>query len=314
VSEVFAHRGFQEITLSTSDLDKSVETYCTLFGFETKARGPFDAALLTAYGLEGSAAQEAVVGHPNHAIGCLRLIQFGDGTAPMIRPAGRTWDTGGIFDFNVRVRDIHAVVKQAMDLGFSAYGEPVEFQWAQFKVWETVLHGPDGVAIALIQPVEPAPEVFLGADTVSGVFNSTQVVADLDPIRDFYGGTLGFEIFVDDSFVAREPGQLVLGLPLPLADTVRRNILILHPTGENTGSLEFLQFDGIGGLDFSERALPPHRGLLSFRFPMESMNTLPQEKCLFDPVPMSLPPYGDVQLTALRAPNGTLLEFFSPAP
>ena len=311
-AQVFAHQGFQEITLSTADLSWATDAYCTLFGFEVAADGALAAPFLEAYGLSGHTAQEVLLRRPESAIGCLRLIQFGDGTAPMIRPAGRTWDTGGIFDFNVRVRDIHAVFEQATRMGFSAYGAPAEFQWAQFKVWEVVLHGPDGVAIALIQPVEPGPEVFLGSADVSPVFNATQVVADLDEVRSFYSA-LGFQLFVDDSFVAREPGQLVLGLPLPLADTVRRNICIFHPSGGNEGSLEFLQFEGVGGLDFSDQAHPPNRGLMSFRFPLATAPTFPDAHIAYGPIRAELPPYGMVEMTGLRAPNGTLLEFFSPA-
>ena len=310
--QVFAHQGFQEITLSTGDIGRASEVYQRLFGFEVATQGQTDPAVLAGYGLADLAAQEVVLRRPESAIGCLRLMQFGDGSAPMIRPAGRTWDTGGIFDFNVRVRDIHELFNTAMDLGFSAYGAPAQFQWAQFKVWEVVLHGPDGVAIALIQPIEPGPEAFLGNADVSPVFNATQVVADLDEVRAFYGG-LGFQLFVDDSFVAREPGQLVLGLPLPLADSVRRNICIFHPSGGNEGSLEFLQFDGISGMDFSDRALPPNRGLMSFRFPVADAAAVPDAHRLYGPVTTELAPYGVVQMTGLKGPNGTLLEFFSQA-
>ena len=78
-----------------------------------------------------------------------------------------------------------------------------------------------------------------------------------------------------------------------------------------------LTLEGLEGADFSRRAGTPNLGILSLRFPVSDLKALRafllerQIPLLADPVRVELPPYGMVEVMAIRAPEGARLEFYA---
>ena len=74
--------------------------------------------------------------------------------------------------------------------------------------------------------------------------------------------------------------------------------------------------EGLTGRDFRDRTDPPNLGILTTRVPVEDVQALAldvQAKgyAIHRPVTsLTLPPYGEVDMLALKAPNGARIEFF----
>ena len=77
-----------------------------------------------------------------------------------------------------------------------------------------------------------------------------------------------------------------------------------------------LAFRGVEGRDFSEQAVPPNLGMLALRFPVRGMDAFMRHLKQRDiplsggPALLDLQPYGEVRIIGIKAPNGSLLEFF----
>jgi hypothetical protein len=93
--------------------------------------------------------------------------------------------------------------------------------------------------------------------------------------------------------------------------------VIVHPQGENLGSIELIGWDGAQpGRDFSERAKPPNLGAMALRFGVTDLaahldrlrgqGILPARPV----TELALEPYGRVRLAPWRSPDGVWLEFF----
>jgi catechol 2,3-dioxygenase-like lactoylglutathione lyase family enzyme len=251
------------------------------------------------------------LGPPGARRGFFTIVEWERPDLPLIRPSGRSWDSGGVFDVNVRVADIDESYARLLDAGWHGYGDPVSFRWDRFDVRQVVMQGPDGVVLALIEDPDRYGD---GATPWSEAFNSTQVVRDLPRARHFYEVALGFSTFTEASWTEEEPGFQVLGLPRPYASIVPRRVAILHPRGLNEGSVELLAFDGLSGRDFASRSRPPHRGLLALRFPVDDLDAV-RARIEAAGYPLAgecavcdLPGLGRVRVLPVQAPDGAWLE------
>ncbi|RMF97256.1 MAG: VOC family protein, partial [Gammaproteobacteria bacterium] len=287
--------------------------------WEVAWRGEADPRLVEAWRLpEAARIDEMLLRNPGTDRGFVRLVRITGAPQQQIRSNGQTWETGGIFDLNVRVTDVPARFAELQARDWQGYADPIRFTFGPFVVREWLGRGPDGVVFALIQREQPPLEGWPLIRGFSRSFNSTQIVRDLAASLDFYVGLLGFQVYVETEGPSPEPGPNVLGLPYELAATVSRHTVIVDPAGANEGSVELIEFDGLSGRDFAERARPPNLGVLALRFPVDDVPAL--AKRLADrnwPLEarsrLALPPYGEVELLALRGPNGEWLEFFEAA-
>jgi catechol 2,3-dioxygenase-like lactoylglutathione lyase family enzyme len=315
-----APRGFQEVVFSVSDLEAATAFYQEAAGWRVIHRGRAGAEQARFWGLAAEqTVDEVLLGNPGVASGFLRLVSFTGAGGGEIRPAAQPWDTGGIFDVNVRVLDIHTKVAQLKRLGWQFYSDPVRFEFGPFVVWEVLARGPDGIVVAMIERVEPPLEGWPNLRQMSRIFNSTQVVRDFERSREFFESTLGFKVYLEHEGASPEPGPNVFGLPHNLAAEVARHIVILSPDGGNEGSVELISFEGLPGADFSARAAPPNLGILALRFPVSDLGALQRRLASRDVAPAAGPqtvevePYGPVEMMAVRAPEGAWLEFYEAA-
>ncbi len=310
--------GFREVVLSVSDLRGYTEFFSRVAGWEVQSRGRTDQKLLRLWNLDKKVrAREVLMHNPGSRTGFLRLVQFRGAQQQQIRPNDQSWDTGGIYNFNVRVKNLDRLADEMQRLGWAGASDPVAFRFGSFKVKEWLVRGPDGVRLALIERIAPPLEGWPNLRHLSRVFNSTQIVRDIDRTRSFYTDILGFKTYLETRGASERPGPNVLGLPHNLSTEIERRVYILHPQAKNEGSVEILSFDGAAGTDFSQRAAPPNLGILMLRFPVADAAGLARElkkkgaAIVAGPSQVKLHGYGKSELFALRSPEGAWLEFFT---
>lgn len=310
-------QGFKEIVFSVSNLKDAIRFYENVAGWEVFYQEKGQVSQIEFWKVDKNASfQEALLRNPGDTTGYLRLVQFSGVTQKQIRSGGQSWDTGGIFDVNTRVKDIRSKYKEMQNLGWHAYSDPVRFTFDKFDVEEVLVKGHDGVVIAMIQRHAPPLEGFPNLRQFSHFFNCTQVVKDIQEAYDFFVNRLGFIVYVKSEGGGKIAGPNVLGLPYNLAGQVKRPVYIVHPQGINNGSLELLQFEGLTGKDFSADAIPPNLGILMLRFPVKNLEMYLQKiknkgvSIHSELSVMEIKPYGKVKIFAIRTPDGAWLEFF----
>ena len=91
--------------------------------------------------------REWLLGQADWPTGQVRLFEF-DATVPAPRDGARTWDTGGIFDLDVRVKDLPTWSKRLTSDGFTGMSEPIIWPFGDLRIGEWLAKGPDGVVLA----------------------------------------------------------------------------------------------------------------------------------------------------------------------
>lgn len=315
--------GFTEIVWSVHDIDRACASLVDVANYRRQDLPDASAEEIDQWQLHEPCTRlrQALLTAPDETRGALRVVEFQGCARVAIRPSQRTWDTGGIFDLDLFTRDVRANYRRLVERhGFSAFGEPVDYVLGEFDVTQVVARGPDGLVLAIIEPRQ-ATEIPLPADgCLSRVFNSTQLVRDMDAALDFYTRVLGWHIMMDLTIDdAVEPGADVLGLPMPHARTARRRVAIVHPEGRNDGSVEMIEIQGFDGRDYAARAVAPNIGLLALRVPVSDAAALAARiraagATLHAPlVPLDIAGLARGLFFSVRTPDGAIVEFFEPA-
>ncbi len=309
----FTLHPFREVVMSVGSLDVA-EVYQKVGGYEVLYGGRATDAPARAWHLPNAETGEILLGQPGDELGFLRLVRLEGVAAQPIRPAAQIWDTGGIFDINIRVHDIEQKYAELVASGWHGVTEPVAYTFGGLQVKEVLLRGHDDVVVALIERVAPPLEGWdFGA--FSRVFNSTQIVPDVDAAVAFYTDMLGFNLVYRGEIGLSEDEPNVLGIPRNLVKPAP-NVAIVSPTDTTGGSVEFIALPHLKGGDYTRYAQPPNRGILTLRFPVTDLAAYHEhlkEKgvdVVTEPVTLRLEPYGEVSLMAVQTPNGVWLEFF----
>lgn len=308
--------GFQEAVAIVADDRRSAERLCKALGYEVRCRGAVPDEALTLLGVQGGrGATETLIGHPDAARGDIRLMAFDGAPADLMRDGAQAWDTGGLFDVNIRALagGIEPLHRALGDAGFVARSPVVAWDFGPLSVKEVVESDADGLCIALMERISPP---LTGYEAVGGaaswVFNATQVVADFDAARSLYVDVLGWTAVQETTgFVAEGAGLNCMGLPLSLAPTIPMRIGIYHPRGRMEGSVEIVSY-GCGGHDFSAAA-PPKRGWAALRFAVRDLDgfsaRMASAGCeLSGPIHFDWRPHGPVRAVAATTPWGARLE------
>ena len=309
--------GFREVVFSVSDLKRAEEFYRSATGWEVVHRGLAKDSQARFWRLKNNPKiEEVLLKNPGREEGYLRLVKFHGVEQRQIRSSGRTWDTGGIFNVNARVKNIKENFLEMQSWGWNAYSDPISFKFGRFEVAEVLVKGHDGVVVALIQRFAPPLEGYPNLRDWSHFFNSTQIVRDIEKSREFYVDKLGFKVYLYSDGATKKDGPNVLGIPQNLAGEINRKVYIVHPKKNNFGSIEILQFEGAEGEDFSNYAVPPNLGILMLRFPVRGLTKyagLLELRGVDLAVPVTtirIEPYGTVKAFAVRSPDGAWIEFF----
>lgn len=307
--------GYHELVIVTADRESWKNSYVPIAGWEVRDEGAVEPGWLDLWGVS-TPASYTLIGNPGTERGFIRLIEFDGEPGDFIRPNGQSWDTGGLFDFNMRVADM-AVARQAlMNAGWAAPSEPVQFSFGPFVVQEWLPRGLDSVRLAVIERMQPQLEGWPHMKKFSRAFNATMIVADIEDARRFWREGMGFKSYIEHNAPSKEAGPNVLGIPHNMATEVVRDVSILHPDGKNEGSIELLAFEGATGSDFSTRTQMPNRGLSRLRFPAIGLADVRDRIAkLGYPVSgiargLSISGVGTVDVFVATAPGGTQIELY----
>lgn len=308
-------KGFQEAVLSVSNLERSMDFYQRICGWQLISRHQGGDDLKHLWQLDSSVEiEEALFMNPGDKEGFLRLVQFHNVEQQQIRSAAHAWDTGGLFDINIRAKDANDLYRSFQQEGWNGYGDPLRYTFGEYDVSEVLIKGPDGVTIAIIQRFSPPLQGFV-MNRTSRIFNASIISIDAEETYNFFVNKLGFKLFFKSSGDARNPGANVLGIPANINSNITVPVYIVRPDINNYGSIEFLELKELKGKDCSTFAKPPNLGILLLRFPVAdadayaaklkknglSLNTSVQT--------LAITPYGKVKAFSVLSPDGVWLEF-----
>jgi len=267
--------GFTEVVVISKNLGRQRETWTTWARYDEEWSGGTSDALNGFWNLPaGASAKEAVFAQTGNPMGKIRIVELAGVASKDIRRCGRPWEAGGIYDVDIRLRDIEAGYDQLIELGWQGFNEPLEYQMGPVLVKHGELVGPDGVVIALIQRVEPPLGPDAGFDQVSNAFNSAQLLYghQMDEAHDFYTRNLGFEYFLNaDLEWSSTGGNNIFGMPYNVAKVTPARVEFFHPEGRMSGCVETCALTGLEGKDFANRATPPNTGIVALRFPVSDI-------------------------------------------
>lgn len=307
--------GFQEVVGIVADADKASQSLARALGFDVAHTGDLAGPLVTAWGAGPAAkGREVLIAHPDMARGAIRLLSFAGEPAGLMRDGAQPWDTGGIFDINIRALDDIETLHHALGrAGHRAFAPITNWQFGALAVREVVENDSDGLCIALMQRVNPPLQGYEGVGgNASWVFNSTQVVTDFAQARALFVDHLGWvPVQETEGFAGNAGGVNCMGLPLSLAEQIPMRIGIYQAQGRMEGSVEIISF-GLIGHDFSE-ARPPLRGWAALRFPVSDLDGFARAMVaggceIVDAGRIEWAPYGSAELVAAVTPWGARLE------
>jgi hypothetical protein len=306
--------GFEEAVGIVADCQASAQRLCQALDYEVLHDGVLPLAAGQLLGLGAAPARETLIGHPDASRGAIRLVTAEGAPAPLMRDGAQAWDSGGIFDINIRaLAGIDALHRSLGLAGFRAHAPIVDWDFGALSVREVVETDADGLCIALMQRVHPP---LVGYEDIGGnaswVFNSTQVVQNFDAARALFIDHLGWlPVQETEGPAGTVGGANCMGLPVGLAGDVRMRIGIYHPQGRMEGSIEIISYD-CGGLDYSS-ACAPQRGWAAVRLPVTDLAAfaaaMREARCeVSDTVRFEWAPHGEVEAIAATTPWGARFE------
>lgn len=309
-----------ETVISVDDLNTSSRLFRDLGGWRIVREDAVDPSELTYWKLpETASARFQLICAPEATIGCIRFVKFRDaGEQKPVRAALRAWDTGGIFSVMVRSDNVPQLYEDALKLGWWAESPPIRFQFGTSDLRNVVLTGPHGVNLAVYERVSPDFTAF-PVGRISQAFNSMRMVRNKPAARAFYEKKLGFALLFDSANEAEEPTPSNFGIPLNYTPKIKRSAAALQPQPGETGRVEVMQIEGFEGLDASEAASPPNFGILSVRYPVESLRGYRKQleargvKVEYAANKVTIGSIGLVDIFAIRDPDGNLTEFYEPS-
>ncbi len=309
---------YQEFVFSVGNLPAVVDFYTSYMGWEIVHRGPVHRNVLGAWGLPAACtANEALIRLPGAINGQLRLIQFQGAAQRYIRSGGKAWDPGGFMDIDLRVEDIDQVYNDLREMGWHGVSDPVEMRTGPFHLRELLIKGHDEIMIAFVHRLDPPQPVMAGGkNIVSNVYLSAMIVRDLARSKHFFVNQLGFRA-MNEMPLALD-GDNMFGLPRNIIAKTPIELIILSPNESRDTMLDIIWLGGIEGDDHSAHAVPPNRGVLMCRFPVDNLVAYHDFVLANGVVPVvplghqTLAPNGDVRLFAVQSPDGAWLEFFEP--
>jgi catechol 2,3-dioxygenase-like lactoylglutathione lyase family enzyme len=312
------YQGFCEVVVSVGDLGR-VAGFARASGWTRRFAGSAPAELRPAWGLKPHATiTEEVLGAPGSDVGLIRFSRIEGVPQLPVRPLDAApWDTGGLWLVYTRAADDDAACAALEAGGWPTVRGVHGFDFGELEVREVHHRGPDGLTLSVIE--QRRPPLALPATGLTPAFNVAILVRDLDAARRFFIDALGWKPWMEVDWDGDNPGLALLADLSAFAGVRRVRTVIVHPTGENLGSVELIAFEGgPAGRDFAERARPPNLGALALRFAVADLDALlarlAQHKVLpaRRPVTLDLEPWGRVRLAPVQSPDGAWLEFFQP--
>lgn len=311
--------GFSEAGICTADFTPWIELFCQIGGWQQRWQGSMSAAALQLWGLSADVTgEECFLSRPDRDTGGIRLFKLHGIEQQTLRNQAQSWDSGGIFDLDIRVKSVHDWVAPLQERGWEGISpQPVDWQFGELEVREWLTRGPEDVILALIQRLAPSLQGWDELHGLSHVFNSSQIVHDMHTAMEFYQA-MGFKTLVDQSGPLKNQGGEVLGLHPDIAPSTPVRLVIMQPQGVMDGSIELLSFENPAqqGKNLAEQTKPWQLGLNLLRFPVADLDGFMQRlqsagiPLAGGPVNIELPPLGAARFIAVCTADGSWLEFY----
>ncbi len=309
---------WSETVVSVADIPDATKLFRDYGGWRITHKGKVARAELDYWNLPAKVtATFQRLCAPQADTGCIRFIQFKGAKQRPIRRAARPWDTGGIFSIMIRSDDADALFDRALELGWWAESEVINFDFGGSKLRNVVLTGPHGINIAVYQRREPAFTAF-PVGRISQAFNSMRMVRDQKAALAWYREKLGFGLHFDSDYLDPAPQVTNFSVPINLSTSIPRRAAVVHPKTGETGRIELMQFVGFEGRDFAQHASPPNLGIISVRFPMKGLDSYRARlkergvSIVFEAMNVPAPGMGSANMFAVRDPDGNITEFYEP--
>jgi hypothetical protein len=310
----------QEFVISVSDLKRTLPTFTEVLKWKVFDQGKADASVARLWGLDTETPVEQVlVGNAESKYGFIRLVEIKTDKKELIRPGGRWWDTGGIFNFNVFFRDIDAAEVALKQHGWFANSLMATYQRPNASGKTLMMVGPDDVVMSFQQRLSGPMTGWPNFEGASHIEVGYQIVTDIKAWNEFYTNVLGFGALggVRELKNAQPVGPNVYGLPhnvTGLTDGWQANVKFRDKHEQSLGAR---QFSNATGYDFTAKANPPNLGIMTVRVPVTDVLAV-RERIIAakgdmpsDVQVVRLAPYGTVRALAVRSPgSGLWLELF----
>ena len=312
--------GWHEAVIMASNLERMKDFFEDVAGWETIAQGNLsrDTVAYFTADAKNATGRYAVIKPRDFRQGWVRIIELEGVPQKIIRSNAQAWDTGGIFSIMTRSANIERNLKDAEKHGWLAYNDPYDFGFGPLKLRNIVLRGPDGLNVAIYEWVEPKRQDSPPEGAISKAFNSMQMVADIEKVKEFYMAALGFDLIQEGAFLDEETTLTNFALPINFSTEIERDYAILIPEGADNaaGRIELMRFRGFEGRDLSSRSSLSNLGIATLMFPVSDLSALQKnlaEKSMavpHGPQQLTLPPFGNAEALTIASPEGALLTFF----
>jgi len=306
--------GWDESLVSVVSFDGYHEFFVELAEWELRSQGQVSREQLDAWKIPATAtAQYRLYANKGAQTGFIRLVKFDGVEQRYIRQDSQSWDTGGIFDLNIRVKNLDLAALRIRRLGWVSRAPITRFVFGDYDVREWIVSSPDGLAFAMIDRISPTLEGWPNFKSMSRVFNSTLVVKDFDKSFKFYNELLGFEVkIMEHGYLSKKPGPNSLGFPYNLQTVNPRKVTVMNLPGyADQGTIEVLKILGIDGADHQEHANLPNIGIAMLSFSVVNIDALRNH---FENKQVewvhSLRTVEGVKRMIIHAPEGGWLEFY----
>ncbi len=313
----------QEFVISVSDLTRTLPAFTEVLQWQVLQRGRADMTVARIWGLPvETEIEQVLVGNAASDRGFVRLVEIKGLDKQLIRPGARWWDTGGLMNLNVLVKDLDATVAGLRARGWHGISLPSSYRRGEsVRGKSMIMIGPDDVMLSFQQRQAPPLQGWPPFDGASHIEVGYQIVSDIDAWRSFYTDTLGFfATEIRERRSADPVGPNDYGLPhnlVGVSDNKQVNVMLPAGGKQSLGAREHLN---ARGYDFSPRANPPNLGIMTVRLPVANVLEL-AKRLVQQGVALAgetqivrMAPYGAVRSLAVRSPGGSglWLELFEP--
>ncbi len=303
----------QEFVISVSDLDQALPAFTDVFQWKIKHQGNIDPTSIRLWGLEfGTTGREVLVGNEQSQFGYVRLVEIDVPNKQLMRPAARWWDTGGLYNLNILVKDLDWTESSLRRLGWTAHGLKSTYDRGTARGESQVMIGPGDLVVSFQERQSPPLEGWPPFDGATHIEVGYQMVRDLEAWYAFYSEVLGFEgIGLRDRPQTSAVGPNDYGLPhnvMEIASYRQANVLFPRSTKQSLGARQWMTAQGY---DFQDRIGPPNLGILSVRIPVPDLDDVLERLNDAGVEPASdvqilfLEPYGAVRAVAVQTPGGS---------
>lgn len=314
----------QEFVVVTRNIDLMLPTFTDILKWTVIYEGDADKTVALSWELAtDTPIREVLVGNDASEYGFVRLVEIQGVEQAIIRPGARWWDTGGMMNINVLVKDSSVVIAGLRRLGWTTRALPESYEWpGGLKGVSAIMIGPEDLMLSFQERQSPPltgwPE-FSGATHIEVGYERAN-----DPATwsDFYKNEIGFktrDLSTRGSNENKEVGPNDFGLP---HNATNLDYSILGGAIPHDGEqlIGVRSFPNATGYDFSDRAHPPNIGIASVRLPVSDLDTIAERiqksgiALASDVRIVDMKPYGKVKMLAYRSPGGSgqWTELFEP--